>query len=281
VSARDYDDESSASESASSQSSSGISGEEIAKTELEHRYLSVVDIIDNLFKISRMLRKPSANTRFLKAESYREVDPDTNCDLVQESSSFDRLYVEDLFRQYRREDGNLPVQDKPSEELDEIFISRLARAITRWRQCFLYWRRHRDKLGAAPNLEDFANMAMQGPQKPKEKTSIPMVTSKVVPIDNLLNFGMDSMTGKSILTGTTATAFIPIDEASEAGRTMSSFGSVFHEAGYERIELPPPPTSAIPGRDFECPYCFVMCSGKERSERAWRYAFIATTNSLY
>jgi hypothetical protein len=281
MSARDYDDESSASESASSQSSSSIAGEEVARTELEHRYLSVVDIIDNLFKISRMLRKPSANSRFLKAESYREVDTDTNCDLIQQLSSFDRLYVEDPFRQYRRDDGNVPVQDKPSEELDEIFIGRLARAITRRRQCFLYWRRHRDKLGAAPNLEDFANMVTQGSQKQNEKTSILIVPSKVVPIDNLLDFGMGSTTGKTILTGTTATAFIPIDEASQAGRTTSSFGSVFHEAGHERIELPPPPTSAIAGRDFECPYCFVMCSGKEQSERAWRYAFIARTNSLY
>jgi hypothetical protein len=121
-------------------------------SELEQRFLNIIDIVDNLYKFSRMLRTPAIHTRFLKAAAYKRMDRETGMDLIVQYKAADYDYVRESFVSIRREAG---VQDPELSPEDVDLIKRISNGITKQRQQFLYWRRHRDKLGVHARAGDF------------------------------------------------------------------------------------------------------------------------------
>lgn len=118
-----------------------------SRKELTMRYEEVVDIIDNLYKLSVRIRTPTIRSRSLKAASYQPKDRDTGVDILSGYAQYDRQHVQELLR-------NLREPHIGDARLDEDYMeSRLAHGITLRRRHFKYWKRHRDKLSASTILE--------------------------------------------------------------------------------------------------------------------------------
>lgn len=105
------------------------------KTELDQRFREVVDIIDNLYKLSVRIRQPTLRTRSLKAASYRPKDPETGVDILEVYANFDLQHTQELIRHFRSSHVS------EDNETNDILIDRLSKAITLRRRQFKYWRR--------------------------------------------------------------------------------------------------------------------------------------------
>ncbi|KAI4607878.1 hypothetical protein J4E83_009422 [Alternaria metachromatica] len=121
------------------------------RSELRMRYEEIVDIIDNLYKLSVRIRTPTVRSRSLKASAYTPVDPETGVDILGVYAELDRKHVRELLSQLRK---THPAQN---EEDQDFLTERLSSSITLRRRHFKYWKRHRDKLGASADSEEMAN----------------------------------------------------------------------------------------------------------------------------
>jgi hypothetical protein len=237
--------------------------DEAPKTELERNYLSIVDIIDNLYKLSIYIRNPTSRTRFSKAASFQVVDPESGVDLLGRYQDFDIEHVRHVFQDLRRE--CFPDVQYQQNEL----IERLGKAITRRRQLFMYWKRHRDKLSAKLSaktdpVKDYKIEPSQAANMDGEATLGAHLNGDP-PAPNKAH----SEKTKSDFTATTATLFVHRDNNPDDLQSMISSATTARGLDGGRASLPPPPK--VPsGKDFECPYCFTICPAKYMNERNWR-----------
>ncbi|KAF4630909.1 hypothetical protein G7Y89_g7224 [Cudoniella acicularis] len=300
----------SGSESDTSMSAPDDSSSSGPRTELEQRYLSIVDINDSLYKISRIIRGSALETRGSKALSYKKVDDETGIDLfskvpiVDEHTGLgmcsflpaaDLAYIIDNIHQLRleisrqeqaytvpKDSSHVTLKQNSAdplllsiEEEDSIsnlrrdpLVLRLAQSITTRRQRFQYWARHRSKLGMDADINDLAPPKIgqkdMGQSKSQRQSNVSAPSG---------SHSKARMLGKTnVLSETTATAvgemeFNPRLDSSQYSISVASTSRGIDGA---KVELPPPPKSCITDRDFECPYCFIICPARYQKPRAWR-----------
>lgn len=134
-----------------------------SKKELVMRYEEIVDIIDNLYKLSVRIRTPTMRSRSLKAASYQPKDPETGIDVLSAYALFDQQHTRELLRDLRQAHAN------ETESSDDYLVTRLAHGITLRRRHFKYWKRHRDKLSVSTVIEESVVQA----ERPVEQASAP------------------------------------------------------------------------------------------------------------
>ena len=115
-----------------------------SRTELSMRFAEVVDILDNLYKLSVRIRTPTIRSRSLKAATYKPRDPETGIDILATYASYDLQHTKELLYQLRRPH----LEEVPSDEQDYL-ITRLSAAITLRRRQFKYWKRRESILGCS------------------------------------------------------------------------------------------------------------------------------------
>ena len=237
------------------------SGEDEApKTELEQRFLDIVDIVDNLYKLSVRIRSPTLRSRSLKAASYRPVDPDTGIDTFEQYALFDLQHTQELLSHLRSDSSN------QKNEEDNYLIERLSKALTLRRRQFKYWRRHRDKLGTSSDIGDIR------PQLLPERQEVGISADKSTEdrAVNVIKAPKSEWMPKSLLSGTEATQHHhSLDEAVD-NQSVTSYATTTRDLTGRGIELPSPPKAVTGERDFECPYCFIICPARYGKGRAWR-----------
>lgn len=109
-----------------------------SQTELSMRFSEVVDIIDNLYKLSVRIRTPTIRSRSLKAATYKPKDPETGVDILSTYAEYDLQHVKELLRYLRHP------REGESESADyEYLATRLSAAITLRRRQFKYWKRRK------------------------------------------------------------------------------------------------------------------------------------------
>lgn len=119
-----------------------------SRKELKMRYEEVVDIIDNLYKLSVRIRTPTIRSRSLKAASYQPKDPETGVDILSMYALYDKQHTEELIRHLRQPHiGGVQIDDG-------FLASRLAQGVTLRRRQFKYWKRHREKLSVSTLSEE-------------------------------------------------------------------------------------------------------------------------------
>lgn len=246
------DDES----SSSSQDSNGARSDNVMNerpmTELQNRLLDISQIIDYLYKLSTKIRDPNMRSRSLRAALYKEVDEETEVELLSQYAIFDRLYTCDMFRAFRKQSSN---------HEDSFLIDRLSRTITKRRQQFKYWKMHHTKLASGIENDSFkvAPVPSARNQADEGATNQRLAAQKLKP-------DFIEVAQKSINSETETTMYIdrPADIVSEI-----SVATTAVDMKGEKVELPPPPRTSF-GKDFECPYCFIICPFKYSKPRAWR-----------
>ena len=135
-----------------------------SKKELLMRYEEIVDIIDNLYKLSVRIRTPTIRSRSLKAASYQPKDPETGVDIMSAYGLYDKQHTEELLRHLREPHSS-------NTQIDgDCLASRLAHGITLRRRQFKYWKRHRDKLSVSTVHEETVSYA----EHPMEHVKTPL-----------------------------------------------------------------------------------------------------------
>jgi len=117
--------------------SEGEEGPSRPRTELSMRFVEVVDIIDNLYKLSVRIRTPTIRIRSLKAASYQPKDSETGVDLLAAYAIYDLSHIKELLSSLRQ-----PFSSNEQSEEDFLF-ARLGAAITLRRRQFKYWKRRK------------------------------------------------------------------------------------------------------------------------------------------
>jgi hypothetical protein len=237
-------------------------------TELKQRFFEIVDIIDNLYKLSVRIRSPSLRSRSLKAASFRIVDPDTGVDMFEEYSQYDLLYVRELIRCLRA--PNSESQVEKGEEEDTFLIQRLGKSITLRRRQFKYWKRHREKLGVISDPEE----PPQGQDRQLPQPELHHHQSLEAEAGNVVVFAVQASPSekvpKSLLSGTEVTHHHQsLDEMVDT-QSVTSYATTTKDLSGRRIELPSPPRAADGERDFECPYCYIICPSRYSRGPSWR-----------
>ena len=77
-------------------------------------------------------------------------------------------------------------------------------------------------------------------------------------------------TGKTLLSGTEATQHHQsLDDIIDA-KSVTSYAVTVKDIHGKGVDLPPPPKAANGEKDFECPYCYVICPARYGRGRSWR-----------
>jgi hypothetical protein len=257
--------------SQSSSDSSDSDDEKLAPSELRRRVSALSNINDNLYRLSRSIRAPASHSRSLKALSYKLIDKETGVDVVQQFAPVDLAFTKDLFSQLRRNAQDQYANCPTLDEGDLAMIKRLAQGITRRRQQFLYWKHHRKKLGFYAEKEILKipkpapTVHLKGDEM-RESVAGPRALLPVVG-----KAQTESSRPKTTLTETTATIFIAPANVPDGNQSVTSYATTARGLDGSRIEFPKLPKDIKKGKDFECPYCLMICPPHYQMPRAWRY----------
>jgi hypothetical protein len=218
------------------------------KTELEQRFREIVDIVDNLYKLSVRIRQPTAHSRSLKAASYRPKDPESGVDILEQYANFDLQHTRELIRDMRTPHTSDSVAD------DSFLVERLSGAITLRRRQFKYWRRHREKLDVSTLREEdpqqFA-IPIERPEGPPRHDTLEVHPE--IPIIKAFKDAPSEKTGKTLLSGTEATHHHQSLDDIVDSKSVTSYATTVRDLTGRGIDLPPSPKGADGERDFECP----------------------------
>ncbi|KAF2128477.1 hypothetical protein P153DRAFT_397547 [Dothidotthia symphoricarpi CBS 119687] len=234
------------------------------KTELSMRFGEVVDIIDNLYKLSVRIRMPTIRSRSLKAASYQPTDPETGVNLLDMYAEYDLQHTKELIWHLRQPHTG------DSQPESDYFVTRLSKGITLRRRQFKYWKRHRDKLSISAVFGEGSQIiqpVVERPDAPQRIDTLevnpenPIIVTKEAP---------SHKTGKTLLSGTEATQHHQsLDEMVDT-KSVTSYAVTVKDIQGRGVDLPPPPKGAGGEKDFECPYCFIICPARYGRGRAWR-----------
>jgi hypothetical protein len=77
-------------------------------------------------------------------------------------------------------------------------------------------------------------------------------------------------TGKTLLSGTEATHHHQSLDDIVDTKSTTSYAVTVRDLDGKGIDLPPPPKAASSDKDFECPYCWIVCPARYGKGRAWK-----------
>ncbi|EUC47258.1 hypothetical protein COCMIDRAFT_35250 [Bipolaris oryzae ATCC 44560] len=235
------------------------------RTELKMRFGEIVDIIDNLYKLSVRIRTPGLRSRSLKASSYTQKDPETGIDIFDMYSEQDLKHVQELVSHLRQ-----PYVANDTQEDQDFLIKRLSASVTLRRRHFKYWKRHRDKLSASAMSDDVQELHVIASLERPAAASDESPEAHPVPIVTPLREAPSQKTGKTMLSGTEVTQLHQSLDDIVDTKSVTSYAVTVKDVHGKGIDLPPPPKSADGDKEFECPYCWIVCPARYGKGRAWK-----------
>lgn len=225
----------------SGQSSSSDESPDLA-TELNHHLLSLKRTIDNLYKLSFMIRNSrSRQSTLQKAESYGMNFNGDGGDLFQHLQPGHHDRAACFIRQLREDSGCANPSNSP--EHDATLLDHLAQASSKRQRQFAYWEHHSHQLSA----------------------EAPSNYSALGQTEGVLDLSHLRAGPRTIASGTEATSFQVIDHDAQSTAPSASTAR-----GLDGTRVPPPKVPKLDDgqAEFQCPFCYVWCPTSER--RRWR-----------
>jgi len=189
--------------------------------------------------------------------------------MFEQYSQYDLQYVRELIRCLRA--PNSESHEAKKEEDDNLLIERLSKSITLRRRQFKYWKRHREKLGVISEPEEAPQVRDRQVSQPElhRHQSLEAEAGNVVAI--AVQASASEKAPKSLLSGTEVTHHHQsLDEMVDT-QSVTSYATTTKDLSGRRIELPSPPRAADGEREFECPYCYIICPSRYSRGPSWRY----------
>ncbi|KAF5486785.1 Ankyrin repeat domain-containing protein 50 [Colletotrichum siamense] len=251
-----------------SSSESDVRSNELnTRTELGQNTAEIDQILSSLVKLSFRIRGPTSRTAQIdaRAMSHKEmvsVEHSEPVDLMFSYETFDRQYVDEVFRQFHREafeggaaqasdaafvdESNSTGEAKNSASyLKDIW----GKSITNRRRIFAYWRRHARKLAKEEPTARPREIAIRQSQPLPMASEPARVPEASTLLQNLAPSQVPSSAVRTMLSGTEATMYRSDDVDLDTGSVVSYASTAFDADGISS-ELPPPP-SIKPGHTEE------------------------------
>ena len=204
--------------------------------------------IDRLYRLSFRIRNPATRLGFSEAKRYRLIAED-GTDLTQSCAAIDLKHIDDLMAKH--------LKMSPEESRNLFLVKRLAKANTNRRQQFGIWRIHRSKVeqwikrtGGLKNIESHNETSTTSKQT-LDTTSQPSTATRIQPA-----------------TATSIDASIGLDDSQSVFSSLTCSTWSKEDQGREII-IPRLPDK-VRGKDFECPYCYILCPGRISDGSAWK-----------
>ena len=220
-----------------------------------------MDINSNLYKFATRLRNPKTRQLPPKAAHFAQIDPDTGVDLIQRFEEVDRAHILELIKHYRTpKDSKWHAPIEISE--DEVrLVSRLAKANTRRRQNFGYWKEHCAKRSA-----ETRRIRANADRRALSPGQVDPLAPK------LGGLAVADVASQAYSRPTTATHLlnpgaIRLDDETASTVTGCSAAPEPKTGDDDDVNIPDPPKSL---KDSVCPYCFTVCSPSVLRGRRWR-----------
>ena len=215
---------------------------------------NISSIIDRLYRLGFKIRNPSTRLGFSGARKYQEIDEETGVDLMRVFAAFDHQHMEQAFLQLWKAQEIRDVKD-------HYLVKRLAKANTRRRQQFRQWRNHRKKIEVHSNPAEDFNLLI-----PSSRTAR-MMEAPVQEIKSIRTPGQAVPSIPSTVTRLDPNVVMFDDTASILS---SSTDGKFSSAANSSLPIPRLPKKANLSKEFECPYCYILCPARTRSPQAWK-----------
>ena len=203
-------------------------------------------IIDRLYRLSFRIRNPATRLDISKASRYRQVDESTNIDLMDMFAEADRRHICELLK------GSPIDQSK-----DNYLVSRLSQANNLRRKQFRHWGRHRRMLKGSSQSKHI--------DKPERLPKL--VDGSITPRSSL------SLSNKEPSRPATATRIADKHIGLDDGKSAVSASTYvqLYDADATAVSMPPPPNIPSHRKEFECPYCYILCSRRTLEKKIWEY----------
>ena len=240
---------------------------------------NITAAIDRLYRLSFKVRNPATRYDLSRGLRFKEVDRDTGVDFLTLYELFDLAHVKEIIWDlrnperidsvdltdgdavlYEKEDNMVGSYDdgpqitsrkalEPDRLDNDFLVRRLAHANNVRRRQFRYWQTHQEKL-ASMKVEVSAS------EPPR------MHSNRVGPLPVL-----------AMSFATTEATKVKEDdiELSDSRSVLSSatYAMMQTEPGRDEVSLPPFPRWLEDKKEFECPYCRIMCPQSMSRKSAW------------
>ncbi|KNG45167.1 MACRO domain containing protein 1 [Stemphylium lycopersici] len=222
------------------------------RSELKVRFEEIIDIIDNLYKLSVRIRTPGIRSRSLRASSYIQKDPETGVEIFGVYAAQDLKHVQELLSHLRQSYAG------DGQEEQDFLTTRLSASITLRRRHFKYWKRHRDKLSAPTASEEIQDPGVIAALKEPNAALIDAAElPPTTPGITALRATPSQKTGRTLLSGTEVTQHHQSLDDIVDTKSVTSYAVTVKDVHGKGVDLPPPPKAAAGDKDFECPYCWI------------------------
>jgi hypothetical protein len=205
--------------------------------------------VDKLYRLAFKIRNPAMRLGSSRSLGYREVDKDTGIDLIEQFALLDYRYIKDLFHSY-----------KASHCEDHYLIPRLAKANTRRRQQFRYWKKRREafeRLSMADLVDEDDEINRLEIKEQQEHLPVPGMKQI-----NLAPSQPSTATWLNV-------DKVKLDDDAMSVSSTVSFLPSGDDHDTDSVSLPPPPQIGPAIKEFECPYCFTICPQKLANQKKW------------
>ena len=223
----------------------------------------VTEAINQMYNLAAQIRSPKSRNVRTDVDLYKEVAGDIKSEYIKMRTRAELQGIEQILLQSRK---SLNKSHKQKEEIvltpkDHLFIKRLQKANHTRRQQFEYWRRSKSR-------------SIQAAFKVVE--TLPNSRSQNRRLENVLTHDTPSLAQHSEFTPSVLSSvpalpknFVLRDSKSTYSGT--SRGLTVHGPSGEKVDWPKQP-APMKG-EFECPFCFYLCTPRCYENAAWRYVW--------
>jgi hypothetical protein len=197
--------------------------------------------IDKLYRLSFKIRNPAMRLGFSKSLKYQEFDPETGVNLMDQFREHDQRHLEQLFASYR--------SSSPVDFEKDFLVRRLAKANTRRRQQFGYWKKRRAQFENVVKTDELLPESENGPN-----LNVPVIRT--------------AASRPSTATHLDASK-VKLDDSVSMVSSLTVV-DIKDDGNGDCFFIPPPPKHLWDGEEFECPYCFTLCPRKMLYQTAWQ-----------
>ncbi|KAL6718528.1 hypothetical protein ACLMJK_004620 [Lecanora helva] len=210
-------------------------------------------VIDRLYRLSFKIRRPATRFGLTKAQNYKQIDPETNIDLIDSFAGFDKAHVVETFAQYQTSHDLDPQRLK-----DHYLVNRLAKANTRRRQQIGHWKYHKLKLDRSADMMTSRAKVSALPYRQNlgERQYL-----EVMPLPTAPTISMPSTATKA------ENVSLGVEDAASVTST-STYAAHFNDPEFNP-SIPQLPEKIRKQKEFECPYCHILCSQRTSHNKAW------------
>lgn len=223
------------------------------ETATTEHFSGIEETIDRLYRMSWLIRAPSAVSQNAKATSFRITDDDGNDG-------------ETAFEEYAAQ----VVKHRCPEASPELIL-KLAKSIVIRRKRFLYRRHHQNKLSFESSERQ--RNASESTSGPLFKHSAPVGTTQSFGSPTAHTTDHSAVKAARVAPSATSASAFSHNRFHADGVFAQSVASTAVRIPDDRAEAfqPPPPPKVVPGsKEFECPYCYIMLPIKEARPIPWK-----------